>query len=147
MTEDQQFDGVLGIVVLKSSPEKFLLVNNQRTGNLTFPAGTREGQETAREAIIREIQEETSLAPNDYQLTQTPFAHQFVYNKKKEERFGQTVRQIVFLIETTKEDVDPQDQSVTIEGWYIKEEILNRLTFDGSKELLKKVEEWREESQ
>ncbi len=137
MNED--FTGVIGVVYRKK-PLKFLLILNQKTGNITFPAGGREtGEKTSLETLQREILEETGLAVGEYNAIKTPIVHEFVYNEKKTGRVGQKARQIVYLLETKERKLVPQDPDTRILGWFTQEEVVEKLTFEDSKDIFRKV--------
>ncbi|MCK4521011.1 MAG: NUDIX domain-containing protein [Nanoarchaeota archaeon] len=135
----ENFKGVIGIIFIRETPIKYVLINNQSTGNITFPAGAREGNETSKQTLEREIKEETGLLPNKYKIIKTPVVHELVYNAKKKERVGQKVRQKVYLIETDKKELTPEDTDSIIEGWYDEDHVLEKLTFDDSKGLFLKA--------
>lgn len=138
MAED--YDGVIGIVFQRSNPVKYLLIHNQKTGNITFPAGGREdGEVSSRQSLKRELREETGLILSECKVIETPVIHEFIYNSKKTGRAGQTARQPVYLIETEKLELNPEDPDSVIYGWYPAEETIKRLTFPDSKELFKKA--------
>lgn len=136
----ENYDGVIGIVFQRSNPIKYALIRNQKTGNITLPSGGREaGEVSSRQSLEREIREETGLIPSGYKIIETPFVHEFVYNFKKKERAGQTARQPVYLIETWKIDLKPEDTDSIVDGWYVAEEVIKKLTFPDSKKLFKKA--------
>lgn len=136
----EEYDGVIGIVFQRSNPVKYVLIHNQKTGNITFPAGGREEDEvSSRQSLEREVREETGLLPSEYKIIKTPIIHEFVYNSKKKERSGQTARQPVYLVESSKTDLKPEDPDSVIDGWYTAEEVIEKLTFSDSKELFKKA--------
>jgi 8-oxo-dGTP pyrophosphatase MutT (NUDIX family) len=135
----ENYDGVIGIIFQRSNPVKYILIHNKKTGNVTFPGGGRdEGEVSSKESLEREVREETGLLPSEYRIIETPIIHEFVYNSKKKERAGQTARQPVYLVETSKNDLNPEDPDSIIDGWYTAEEVINKLTFSDSKELFKK---------
>lgn len=137
---NERFDGVIGIVVRREKPDKYLLVHNLKTGNITFPAGGREpGEKTSVQTLKREILEETGFNESEYKIIDTGLVHDFVYNSKKSLRTGEKARQIVYLVETTKENVVPEDPDVKLDGWYDTKDVLKRLTFEDSKELFRRV--------
>ena len=141
MQED--FNGVIGIVFKRGNPNKYVLIHNLKSGNITFPAGARENcDRSIKDSLEREIWEETGLLPENYNIIETPLIYEFVYNQKKEERAGQIAKQAVYLIETQKTDSTPKDPNVKVDGWYTKEEVIGRLTFGDSKELFKRVLEY-----
>ncbi|MBU0461805.1 MAG: NUDIX hydrolase, partial [Nanoarchaeota archaeon] len=124
----------------KGRPNKYLLIHNKKTGNITFPAGGREEHETSsRQSLEREIREETGLLPKDYKVIPTQIIHEFIYNSKKKGRTGQHAKQPVYLVATSKRNLIPEDSDAKIEGWYTAEEIIERLTFNDSKEVFKKA--------
>lgn len=136
----EDYNGVIGIVFQRSKPIKYVLIHNKKTGNTTLPAGGKEEKEDLSiESLKREIKEETGLKPAEYQIIKTPINHEFVYNSKKKERTGQTAKQPVYLIETSKTNLKPEDPDSKINGWYTAEEVIKKLTFPDSKELFKKA--------
>ena len=130
----EDFTGVIGIVFQRGNPHKYLLIHNRKTGNITFPAGAREENETnSIQTLVREVKEETGLSPKHYRITKTPLVHEFVYGEKKKERTGQLARQSVYLVETSKTNLKPEDPDAEIYGWYDENEIIKKLTFEDSK--------------
>ena len=141
MIED--YNGVMGIVFRRGNPNMFVLIHNQGTGNITFPAGGRErGETSGRQSLEREIREETGLLPSEYEIIETSIIHEFIYGPKKKERAGQKAVQLVYLVETDKTELKPEDPDSKIDGWYTADEVMERLTFADSKELFKKVQKY-----
>ncbi len=133
------YDGVIGILK-KAHENKYLLLKNHSTGNISFPAGGREEGETeGRVTLEREVREETGLIPSQYRIVATPLVHEFIYGPKKKERAGQRARQLVYLLETAEKVLHPIDPDAEILGWFTEKEVEERLTFPDSKELFKKV--------
>ncbi|MGV8152338.1 MAG: NUDIX domain-containing protein [Candidatus Nanoarchaeia archaeon] len=135
----QEFNGVVGIVFQRSSPNKYVLIKNKKSKNVTFPAGAREDNETPMETLEREINEETGLSKEDYKIIETPIVHEFIYNSNKKDRAGQKSRQLIYIIETLKKDLQPNDLDVEILGWFSEKEVNEKLTFSDSKELFAKA--------
>jgi 8-oxo-dGTP pyrophosphatase MutT (NUDIX family) len=136
----EEFDGVIAIVFQNSIPRLYLLIHNQKTGNITFPAGGRNpGETSSKQTLERELLEETGMTPQEYLVIETPVVHEFVYGPKKVERAGQKAKQPVYLVETNKTTLNPLDSDSKIDGWYDSDTVLNRLTFSDSKELFRKV--------
>lgn len=128
------FNGVIAIVYKKKEPLKFLLIKNIRSGNITFPAGgCKEGEKFITQTLKRELREETGLLPNNYKIVRTPIVYEFTYNKNKKSRKGSKSMQPIFLIQTIKTDLTPVDPDTEILGWFIKEEVLQMLSFDDLK--------------
>lgn len=135
----KKFTGIIGIVYQKGNPNEYLLIQNVSTGNISFPAGGRENNETIEQTLEREIRQETGLKHEDYKIVTTNIVYEFVYNKKKTERVGQTARQPVYFLETEKTDLAPEDSDAKILGWFTAKEVLERLTFSEIKELFRKI--------
>jgi 8-oxo-dGTP pyrophosphatase MutT (NUDIX family) len=135
----EEFSGVIGIVFQRKNPNRYVLIHNKKSGNITLPAGGREGNESPEQTLQREIKEETGLLQEDYKIIKTPIIHEFVYNSKKKERAGQKSRQLVYFLETTKKDLHPEDSDSEILGWFHERDILQKLTFSDSKELFKRA--------
>ena len=133
------YTGIVAIVYLKKE-DKYLLIDNLRSGNVTFPAGRREDGETILETLAREVTEETGLLPSEYEFEDTGLVNEFTYNKNKEDRVGIRIKQPIYLLKTNRKDLQPTDiEEVRIKGWYSKEETIDLLTFDHLKEFLRKV--------
>lgn len=136
----ENYNGVMGIVFRRGNPNMFVLIHNLGTGNITFPAGGREkGETSARQSLEREIREEIGLLLSEYKIIETSIIHEFVYNKRKKERAGQKAVQLVYLVETEKTELKPEDPDSKIDGWYAADEVTERLTFADSKELFEKA--------
>lgn len=137
---DQEYNGVIGIVFQRINPVKYALIHNKKTGNITFPAGGREDDDsTIEDTLKRELKEELGLENNQYKIIKTNIVHEFVYNSNKKERTGKVARQPVYLIETEVKNFNPEDSDAEILGWFIEEEVIDKLTFSDSKELFKKA--------
>lgn len=130
------YDGIVAIIY---NDDKFVLIHNKSTDNITFPAGAKEGNEDISETLKREIKEETGLKSEDYEVIDTKIVHEFTYNQKKKGRIGLHVRQKVFLIKTKKWNLKPEDPDSSIHGWFSKDDVIDELTFNDSRELFKKV--------
>jgi len=137
MSED--FQGILAIVY-NTDIKKWLLISNRKTGNITFPGGGKEDTDkTSIDCLKREIKEELGLFERDYSFEKTKIIYEFVYNGKKIERIGQKVKQIVYLVKTSKQIFNSLDKSVDFLGWFDESELLNKLTFNDHKEIFKKA--------
>ena len=132
----EDFTGIIAIVFSKS---RYLLIKNKETGNLTFPAGAREGNETPLQTLNRELYEETGWLSRDFKATETGILHEFIYNEKKKGRAGQKAKEVVYLVESRKTDLKPIDKDAEILGWFNYNEVIEKLTFEDSKALYKKI--------
>ena len=136
----EDFNGVIGIVFRRGNPDKFALIENKKSGNITFPAGGRdEGEETSIDTLKREVEEETGLSDKEYSIIKTHYVHEFVYSSTKKERAGKKAIQPVYFIKTEKENLESKDPEVRFKGWFTKEKVLELLTFGDSKDVFRKV--------
>ncbi|HII15753.1 MAG TPA: NUDIX hydrolase [Nanoarchaeota archaeon] len=137
---EEDYNGVIGIVYIKGNPKRYVLIHNQKTGNITFPAGGKEpGENSSKITLEREIREELGLYPGQYKVIPTGIIHEFVYNKKKIERINQKAKQPVYLVETNIHEFHPEDPDAKIDGLYTQDKVLERLTFDDAKKLFKRI--------
>ena len=84
---EEEYTGVIGIVFQRGNPNKFILIHNKSTGNITVPAGGRdEGETSSEETLKREVKEETGLSDGEYKIIPTGIVHEFTYNSKKKDR-------------------------------------------------------------
>ncbi len=130
-----------GGVVYNPKLKKILLIKD--FGNKwTLPKGWIEKGETAEQAAVREVQEETGvknlkiLAPLgdvEYFYTAT---HDRDYGLKKGERVHKKV--IFFLMETADEKLVPQWE-IKGAGWFSPEEALKASGYSNTKKILEKA--------
>jgi len=133
-------NGVMAIVFRRGDPNKFLLIHNLNSGNITVMTGGKEEfDETILETLKREMKEETGLKPKDYKIIETPFQNKFICDNEKSPWYGKQTIQKAFLIETEKTEILPEDSGVKFMGWFSAEEVLEKLTYDENKEVFKKV--------
>jgi 8-oxo-dGTP pyrophosphatase MutT (NUDIX family) len=137
----EEYDGAIGVIFRKRKEVEFLIIHNQKSGNYTFPAGSREiGENTSLRTIQREIREETGYEKNDYKIMSTGIIHSFIYGENKKERAGQLVHQPIYIAELVSNKKPlPQDPDATIDGWYNYKSAREILTFDDSKLILDKI--------
>tara|TARA_Y100000310_G_C20677181_1_gene813753 strand:- start:2485 stop:2907 length:423 start_codon:yes stop_codon:yes gene_type:complete len=117
----------------KNDDLKFLLLHYE-AGHWDFPKGNQEEGESDKETVLREIQEETAI-------TDVNFIAGFqdninYYYTFKNDTINKTV--IYFLAKTSQDSVVLSHEHIGY-IWLSFEKSLKRLTFDNSKELLKKV--------
>ena len=108
-----------------------VLVIKQRAGHWGFPKGHVEGNETELETAKREIKEETNL---DVEINEkTRYVE--TYSPKE------GVKKDVIFFTATKigGEIKPQEEEVETIQWVSCEEALKLLTFESSKNVLKKV--------
>ena len=129
--------GIIGIVYLDKKPKEYLLITNQKTGNITFPAGGRDNKDKSTiDVLKREILEETGLLPRNYKIIKTNYVHEFTYNSKKSERVGTLARQKIYFLKLKKaRTIKPIDKDAKVNGFYKYNQVLEKLTFNDQKEL------------
>jgi len=91
--------------ILKRADGKILIGERSNVeGAWQFPQGGIKKSETAREALVRELEEEISLLPAHYRILESkwPYRYLFPPGRSKEGFDGQ--EQIYFLIEFTGAD-------------------------------------------
>ncbi len=142
MSLDQKvYEGALAIVYKKQegSENKFLLVKNKETDNISFVAGGKEESDTdTTETLIREIQEELGLNVSRHKITSTGLKHEFVFNKKKKGREGGKGEYDVFLIDASDiENITPIGVEQIM--WETAERVENLLSFEDLKEVFNRA--------
>ncbi|HII15309.1 MAG TPA: NUDIX hydrolase [Nanoarchaeota archaeon] len=133
----KDFDGIVAIVFRRGRPDKFVLVQNRKTGNVSFPSGAMlESEDSAADAMAREVRAQTGLKPEDYEAKQIPLGFEFVsYNGTNAER----TRQVVFLVETLNTISAPEDVNFKIRVWTTADEIIQMLAVKEAKQLFEKA--------
>lgn len=94
----------VGAIIRRADGKILIGERSDVAGAWQFPQGGVNKSETAREALIRELQEEVSLAPAQYRVVQSrgPYRYIFAPGRTKEGFDGQ--EQTYFLIEFTGTD-------------------------------------------
>lgn len=108
-----------------------VLVLQQAAGHWGFPKGHVEKNETEVETATREIKEETNL---DVEINTN-----YRYSESYSPAEGIEKEVIYFIAKVTGGKIKPQEEEVQKIEWLNYEEALNRLTFENSKNLLKKA--------
>jgi len=115
--------------------QEFLIVQNAKTGNISFVGGGRETGETLEETARREVKEELGLNPTDYVLVPTDVAHEFIFGSKKSERTGQRGSYAVFLAKADSSGTISHTGDLTRVAWKSKEDVLKELSFEDLKDV------------
>ena len=100
-------------------------------GHWGFPKGHVEANETEIETAIREVKEEINL---DVQIDGLIKYEQTYITKKNTEK---TV--VFFVTDKWNGKIEPQITEVVDAGWFSFNEAFETLTYDNTKDLLKKV--------
>lgn len=137
---EEDFNGAMAIVFRRGKPNRFVLIHNRCSGNITFPAGKREDfEKSSEETAMREVQEETGLRPSECRFTRIGIVNEFTYGAGKQERSGTAAKQPVFLVEASRESLSSEDPNAKVLGWFPADEVLERLTFDDSRDIFRRV--------
>lgn len=136
---EQQSAGI--ITFAQKNHEKKYLILHYLSGHWDFPKGKLEPNETALDAAVRELYEETGLG-----ATLIPgFEHSLSYTFKER---GKLIRKTVTFF-TGQTDEQPIRLSREHTGylWLPFEKAHEKLTYPNAKELLKKADEYLSKSQ
>ncbi len=105
---------------------KVVLVNNRKTGSVTFPKGRVNGGETLEQAALREIREETGLS----RIKAVKYLSSYT-------RLGGTQglpKEIhLFLYRADTDKLHPEDPETTAE-WVALDDVVDRLTYQEDRE-------------
>lgn len=129
-----------GIVVFREEPDgskHYLLLRHANGGHWSFPKGHLEEGESAREAAVRELIEETDLQPEKFLAD---FRERVHYSYRRE---GERVKKAVVYFLASVDRLTPvslSDEHLDYE-WVPFDEALDKLTYDNDGEVLKKAEE------
>lgn len=120
----------------------FLVVENAKTGNISFVSGAQEmedGDDLSNTAK-REIHEELDIDTTDFVFTPTEFSHVFIFWPKKVERAGKKGEYHVFLLDVT-DIADTISHTAELKNirWITHEEVVQSLTFPEVKEIFEKL--------
>ena len=138
----QRFKGSEHPKTKATKPRRDYLVLHYEAGHWDFPKGHVEGEETAEEAAIREIEEETGLIidkfkPNFKKETEFWF---WAYPKEPGGKSKRTKKIVTFfLAETSNRDVRLSWEH-TGYVWLPYKEALDIVTHDNAKNLLREAE-------
>ena len=110
-----------------------VLVIKQKAGHWGFPKGHVEGNETEIETAKREIKEETNL---DVEINEKT---RYVESYSPKEGIMKDV--IFFTATKIGGEIKPQEEEVETIQWVSCEEALKLLTFESSRNVLRKVME------
>ena len=125
-----------GVIIFRKEDNEtlFLLLRTYIWGQWNFPKGNIESGENEKEAALREAREETGL--NNFNIIED-FKEKIEYYYKKR---GETVhKEVIYFLAGT----DEKDIKLSFEHkgytWLNFEQALKLVSFDNSRELLKKA--------
>lgn len=126
--ETMETEKACGAIIIKDS--KVLLIQ-QTDGNWGFPKGHVENEETEVETAIREVKEETNI---DVEIDKK---HKYIINYKLPN--GNMKEVVFFMAKPINSDIKPQEEEITSIEWVKIQDAENKLSFENTRELLRKV--------
>ncbi|MEQ9455325.1 MAG: NUDIX domain-containing protein [Phycisphaeraceae bacterium] len=117
-------------------PRRYLLVQH-KAGHWGFPKGHPETGESELETALRELGEETGLAPERV-LEATPFAERYVFRKRSGKVVDKTVTYFVGFVRSRSFQV--QEEELQAAAWGDVEETVGRMSFEEGRRLLREVD-------
>ncbi len=123
-----------GIVIRRDGDLFSVLLIKDSYGHWTWPKGHIEKGESAKDAAIREIEEETGI---DDATILSKIGNTNYYYKRDDLLIYKTVH--LYLCETNKEELNIQMSEIKAGKWFTPKEALSRVEYRGAKGLLKKA--------
>lgn len=128
--------GAIVIFYKKEGDEtRYLVVENAKSGNITFLSGAQEGGESLLETAQREVNEELGLDASAYSLHPTEIYQNFIFDENKKERAGAKGSYRVFTGDLSHLDEIKPTKELKQVWWKTANEILAALTFPDLKEI------------
>lgn len=136
-------DASFGIVpILREGQTSLFLLIQHQGGHWGFPKGHAELGESALEAACREFEEETGIV--DYQLLgEKLFVENYVFTKDKQS-VNKTVTYFLALVKSKA--VKFQEAEIQAYEWADFEQAIALITFEGSKQVLRQVNQYLSET-
>ncbi len=128
-----KFEKSCGAVVYRYTSEQycFLLVKHKNGGHWDFPKGHIENNENSEETAKREVYEETGI----FVELHDGFCEKVKYRPEKD-----VLKEVIFFLGRSLNcEVKYQTEEIDDFGWFKYGESFERLTFDSSRAILKKV--------
>lgn len=131
-----------GAVIFRREGSRiYYLLLHYESGHWDFPKGHIEEGESDREAVVREIKEETGIKDIRFiegfkEKISYFFRHGPKYKKKKNSLVHKEV--LFYLAETKQKEVKISFEHIGFE-WLAAKEALERATFENAKEILEKA--------
>jgi bis(5'-nucleosidyl)-tetraphosphatase len=116
---------------------EFLLTQHIE-GHWAFPKGHAEENESFLETAQREFEEETSVV--QYQVDESKTFQEEYYPQQDSEVLHKTV--IYYPAWVSDKKVKIQESEVADYGWFEYKEALKKITFSGSKKILREVKKY-----
>ena len=126
-----------GGVVVNDAGEVIVIVPTRRAADgsavLALPKGHPDGDETAADAALREVREETGVAA---ELVEQLGEVRYVY-----QRSGRRIAKAVafFLLRYTSGDLEDHDDEVEVARWMPAAEAAEALSYEGEREMVRRA--------
>jgi NADH pyrophosphatase NudC (nudix superfamily) len=136
------FHGAITIFYKRTNQDLlFLVVENSKTGNLSFVSGAKaDVDQSIEDSARRENLEELGLSFNQYELRGIDVKHEFMFGPKKKERAGHKGEYQVFVSDLTNADFEiSHTKELKSAKWMTEKEVLDSLTFPDLVEVFKKT--------
>lgn len=126
-----------GVVpVYRDGKDFFFLLVHQNNGHWAFPKGGIEDGESEVETALRELKEETGIILSSLPADSRIFEEYTI----EEKEYGLATKQVVYFVGLVgSKDVIVQKEEIQGFKWLSFEEALGQLTYDGTREVLKKA--------
>lgn len=128
-----------GILPVKKKGRKgwqVFLIQNRNNGHWGFPKGKANSGESRKDSAIRELKEETGLSIVEF-LSDEPFLDHYEYIRGGN-RIAKTVYYFPALVQG---NIRLQSKEVHAGNWLPIDQAINKLTYQGAKQLCQKLEE------
>lgn len=124
------------MLVYKNKKENLFLLIHQNNGHWAFPKGGMEQGESKMETALRELKEETGITLNSLLDNSRIFEEYKILEKD----LSITTKQVVYFVGfSDTQEVLMQEEEIQDFIWLSFHEALDKLTYDGTREVLKKA--------
>lgn len=132
-------DFSFGLIPMYKDGDKieFLLIQHIE-GHWAFPKGHAEGEESCLETAQREFEEETGI--KQYRVDESTTFQEEYYPQQEAQILHKTVTYYPAWV--SDKNVKIQEEEVVDYGWFEYKEAMKRITFAGSKKILREVKKY-----
>ena len=135
-------DFSFGLVPMYKDGDKIeFLLTQHILGHWAFPKGHSEGNESPLESAQREFEEETGIIA--YQVDENVTFSEEYYPKIDSQIWHKTV--VYYPVWVSDKKVQIQEEEVIDYGWFEYKEAMEKITFAGSKKVLREVKKYLKE--
>lgn len=125
-----------GCIVINDK-KQFLLIKQKEANYWGFPKGHMEEKEHEKQTAIRETKEETNI---DVQiLSDKKFVISYYIEAKDVQK-----EVVFFIAKALNQEITVQESEVSDYGWFSKEEVFLKITYEDIKELFTKAIDYLE---